>query len=66
MSTTTLLTAIGTGAGTVFVDDDFDVDGSAKILSFMVNGLLDFGNEGVGAYVGGGFGCSKPGIRREG
>src|SRR5436190_14747245 len=25
----TLLTAIGTGAGTVFVDDDFDVDGSA-------------------------------------
>ena len=35
--------------------DDVDLDGSAKVLSGMVNGLVDFGNEdGLSFYAGGG------------
>lgn len=36
-------------------------DGSAKVLSFMANGMFDFGGEngGVGAYVGSGVGIAR-------
>jgi len=37
--------------------NDFDVDGRVRVLSGMINALLDFGgDEGFGGYVGGGFG----------
>lgn len=35
---------------------DFDVDGSAKVTSAMLNGLVDFDAGGVDIYAGGGFG----------
>src|SRR5687767_12093036 len=42
------------------VDDDVDVDGKVTALSLMGNALLDFGgDEGFGAYVGGGFGRAR-------
>ncbi len=42
------------------VDDDFDLDGSTKALSFMVNGLLDFGDEdGLSFYGGLGVGRAR-------
>src|SRR5215210_2370094 len=41
-------------------NDDFDVDGHASVLSLMANALLDFGgNDGIGAYVGGGIGYAQ-------
>ena len=41
-------------------DGNFDVDGHASVLSVMGNALLDFGgDEGIGAYVGGGFGRAR-------
>jgi opacity protein-like surface antigen len=39
-------------------DVDFDLDGSVKVTSAMVNGLVDFDLGGLGAYIGGGFGRS--------
>ncbi|VWX53174.1 OmpA family protein [Novosphingobium sp. 9U] len=43
-----------TGAGT------FDVRGHASALSFMVNGLLDFGaDDGIQGFVGGGVGVAR-------
>ena len=41
------------------VDSDFDVDGSGRIISVMVNGLLDFGDDGLSGYVGGGIGTAR-------
>ena len=41
-------------------NDDFDDLGHASVLSIMGNALLDFGgDEGVGAYVGGGIGHAR-------
>ncbi|MEO7365248.1 MAG: outer membrane beta-barrel protein [Sphingomicrobium sp.] len=53
------LTAFNTRAGTAFTSDDFDVSGRASVLSLMGNALLDFGDTGFGAYVGGGFGRAR-------
>src|SRR5215212_2132351 len=45
------VTAINTGSGNLFIDDDFNISNRATVLSGMINGLLDFGgNGGVGAY----------------
>jgi len=52
----TFLNAFNAGAGTDFTDEDFDLDGKVRVWSGMVNGLLDFGDRGFGAYIGGGFG----------
>ena len=41
------------------VDSDFDIDGGGRIISVMVNGLLDFGDDGLSAYVGGGIGTAR-------
>ncbi len=41
------------------VDSDFDIDGSGRIISVMVNGLLDFGDDGVSGYVGAGIGTAR-------
>ena len=39
---------------------DFDLDGSIKVWSAMLNGLFDFGNEdGLSFYAGGGFGRAR-------
>jgi len=41
-------------------NDDFDDDGHVSVLSLMGNALLDFGgDDGFGAYVGGGFGRAR-------
>jgi opacity protein-like surface antigen len=41
-------------------NDDFDVGGHASVLSLMANALLDFGgDDGIGAYVGGGIGQAR-------
>ncbi|MEO6582083.1 MAG: outer membrane beta-barrel protein, partial [Sphingomicrobium sp.] len=56
---TAFLTALNTRAGTAFTSDDFGVSGRASVLSLMGNALLDFGNAGFGAYVGGGFGRAR-------
>ena len=54
------VTAINTGSGNVFIDDDFNISNRATVLSGMLNGLLDLGgNGGVGAYVGGGIGYAS-------
>ena len=55
------ITSINGGAGTDFVaTDDFGLDGSAKVYSAMLNGLLDFGGNGsFGGYVGGGAGYAS-------
>ena len=37
-------------------DVDFDLDGSAKVTSAMVNGLIDFDVGGLAVYAGGGIG----------
>jgi len=55
----TFLTAFNTGAGTAFTSDDFGISGHASVLSLMGNALLDFGDTGFGAYVGGGFGRAR-------
>jgi opacity protein-like surface antigen len=48
------------GANAALTGGSLDVDGSAKVLSGMVNALLDFGNEeGVSFYVGGGAGRAR-------
>ncbi len=42
------------------VIDDFELDDRVSVLSFMANGLLDFGSdEGFGGYVGAGFGRAR-------
>jgi opacity protein-like surface antigen len=42
------------------VDSDFDLDGHVSVLSGMLNGLVDFGNEdGVSFFAGGGFGRAR-------
>ncbi|WP_333840649.1 outer membrane protein, partial [Novosphingobium sp.] len=46
--------------GTVFNRDDGRIGGSQSALSFMVNGLLDFGpDDGLQGFVGGGAGVAK-------
>jgi opacity protein-like surface antigen len=41
-------------------NDDFDLSGHATVLSLMGNALLDLGgNDGIGAYVGGGIGHAR-------
>ena len=40
-------------------DATFDADGHSTAWSVMVNGLLDFGDQGFGGYVGGGIGAAK-------
>ena len=54
-----LLDDIGDIVGGPVTDDDFDVDGKVGVASAMVNGLLDFGGPGLGAYVGGGAGRAR-------
>ncbi len=41
------------------IDSDFDLDDSGSVLSVMVNGLLDIGNDDIAAYVGGGVGMAR-------
>jgi len=54
------LTALNTGAGDVFTDDDVDVNGRTSVLSGMVNGLLDFGDDnGISGSVGAGIGRAR-------
>ena len=39
------------------VDDDVDIDGKVRVISGMINGLLDFGpDNGINGFVGVGFG----------
>ncbi len=41
-------------------NDDFDVSGHASVISLMGNALLDFaGDDGIGAYIGGGIGHAR-------
>ena len=41
-------------------DEEFDLSGRAKVVSGMINGLVDFGDEnGVSFYAGGGFGRAR-------
>lgn len=54
-----LLDDVGDIVGGPVTDDDFDVDGKVSVASAMVNGLLDFGGPGLGAYVGGGAGRAR-------
>lgn len=45
---------------TTIIDGAFDVAGDANALSFMVNGLLDFGDDdGLQGFVGGGAGVAR-------
>jgi opacity protein-like surface antigen len=55
------VTAINTGAGTVFTTtSNFGVNSAASVYSAMVNGLIDFGgNGGIGGYAGGGVGYAN-------
>ena len=61
---TTALNPAGT-TGTAFVfplddDDTFNINNHVSVLSGMVNALLDLGgDEGIGGYVGGGFGRAR-------
>jgi outer membrane protein OmpA-like peptidoglycan-associated protein len=52
---------IPSGAGTVLArPGSYDVAGDASALSFMVNGLLDFGDDdGLQGFVGGGVGVAR-------
>lgn len=52
---------IPSGAGTVLTPaGTYDVGGDANALSFMVNGLLDFGDDdGIQGFVGGGVGVAR-------
>ena len=54
-----LLDDVGDIVGAPVTDDDFDVDGKVSVASAMINGLLDFGGPGLGAYVGGGAGRAR-------
>jgi outer membrane protein OmpA-like peptidoglycan-associated protein len=48
------------GEGATFGADRQDVSGSTSALSFMVNGMLDFGDdEGISGFVGGGVGMAR-------
>ena len=51
--------ALNGGAGTSFVDGDFDLDGHVSALSGMLNGLVDFGNNGISGFVGAGIGRAR-------
>ncbi len=54
------LTSLNTGSGDIFIDDDFDLGGRTSVLSGMVNGLLDFGDDnGISGSIGGGIGRAK-------
>lgn len=55
------VTSLNGGAGTAFTTNtDFGINDRTKVLSGMVNGLVDFGgNGGIGAYVGAGAGYAK-------
>jgi len=49
-----------TGANAALTSGSFDVDGRVKVLSGMVNALVDFGDEeGVSFYAGGGAGRAR-------
>jgi len=54
------VTAINTGAGTTYTTNatltDFDLENHTDVYSAMINGLIDFGGNGFGAYAGGGVG----------
>ena len=45
--------------GVDVVDTDFDLDGRARVTSFMVNALGDFDMGGMRAFAGGGFGRAR-------
>ena len=51
-----LIDLIEDETGEIITDDDVDIDGRVRVWSLMGNGLLDFGSDAFGAYVGGGFG----------
>jgi opacity protein-like surface antigen len=53
-------TADPCGAFPAISDADFDLDGKVTVLSAMLNGLVDFGNEdGLSFYAGGGIGRAR-------
>ena len=54
-----LLDGVGDIVGGPVTDDDFDVNGKVSVASAMINGLLDFGGPGLGAYVGAGVGRAR-------
>jgi opacity protein-like surface antigen len=45
--------------GEIITDVDFDLDGSVKTTSYMLNALADFDTGGMRIYGGGGFGRAK-------
>ena len=54
------LTGINTPSGNTFGTTSFDLNGHTSVLSGMVNGLVDFGdNGGLGGYAGAGIGRAK-------
>jgi opacity protein-like surface antigen len=54
------LTAFNAGAGTSFTGGEFDLNGRTSVLSGMVNGLLDFGDDnGISGSVGAGIGRAR-------
>ncbi len=54
------LTSLNTGSGDIFIDDDFDLGGRTSVLSGMVNGLLDFGDDnGISGSIGAGIGRAR-------
>ena len=56
----TTLTNTGIGAGTVAAGNYDYAGGSTSALSFMLNGLLDFGaDDGIQGFVGGGVGVAR-------
>ena len=61
-TTNTTVTALGIpqGAGPAVRTGSFRTNGDASALSFMVNGLLDFGaDDGLQGFVGGGVGVAR-------
>ncbi len=54
------LVGIPLGAGTTVATGNRNVNGSSSALSFMLNGLLDFGDDdGIQGFVGGGIGVAR-------
>ena len=54
------LSALSDAADEFVTSDDFDTDGRLRVLSFMANGLLDFGpDNGLQGYIGGGLGRAQ-------
>ncbi|HVI05246.1 MAG TPA: hypothetical protein VM711_04025, partial [Sphingomicrobium sp.] len=54
------LAAISNFAGVGITNDDLRLNGHARVLSGMVNGLVDFGGNGsFGGYLGGGVGLAN-------